>query len=47
MDSSVGYKLLSFMDTYSDYNQILMYESDRWKNSFMTKQANNKYNIMP
>lgn len=47
VDNSVGYKLLSFMDTYSIYNQILMFELDRMKTIFMTKQENYPYNIMP
>lgn len=47
MDSSAEYKLLSFMDAYSDYNQILMYKPDREKITFMIEQANYQYNTMP
>lgn len=47
MDSSSEYKLLSFMDAYSDYNQILVYKPDREKITFMIEQANYQYNMMP
>jgi hypothetical protein len=31
VDNSSGYKLLSFMDAYSRYNQILVAEEDKKK----------------
>lgn len=38
---------MSFMDTYSCYDQIPMYELDRENRTFMTDQANYQYNGMP
>lgn len=35
--SSANYKLLSFMDVYSDSSQILVYEEDKEKIDFMTE----------
>lgn len=46
MYNSEAYKLLSFMDAYSDYNQILMNEKERGKTTFMMKHTNYRYNIM-
>ena len=37
VDNSSGYKLLSFMDAYSGYNQIPMAEEDKQKTTFMTE----------
>ena len=36
VDSTAGHKLLSFMDTYSGYNQILMDENDQEKTLVVT-----------
>jgi len=36
VDSTAGHKLLSFMDAFSGYNQILMNEDDQEKTSFIT-----------
>ena len=47
VDNSSGYKLLSFMDAYSGYNQIPMAEEDKKKTAFMTKSGNYYYNVMP
>lgn len=44
--SSANYKLLSFMDTYSNYNHIPMYKPRREKITFMTKGANYQYNVI-
>ena len=38
VDSTVGHKLLSFMDAFSRYNQIRMDEADQEKTSFVTSQ---------
>lgn len=46
VDNSTKYELLSFMDVYSNYNQIHMYEYDREKTVFMIEQANYQYNVM-
>ncbi|GAU35398.1 hypothetical protein TSUD_160490 [Trifolium subterraneum] len=46
VDNSSGFKLLSFMDAYSDYNQINMAEIDKKKTAFMTETGNYYYNVM-
>ncbi|PNX98241.1 retrotransposon-related protein [Trifolium pratense] len=47
VDNSSGFKLLSFMDAYSGYNQIPMAEADKQKTAFMTESGNYYYNVMP
>ena len=47
VDNSSGYKLLSFMDTYSRYNQIPMAKDDEEKTTFMTESGNYYYHVMP
>lgn len=47
VDSSSEYKFLSFMDAYFGYNHIPMYEPDREKITFVTKEGNYVYNVMP
>ena len=47
VDNSVGFKLLSFMDTYSGYNQIPMAKMDKKYTAFMTESGNYYYNVMP
>ena len=47
VDSTVGYKLLSFMDAFSGYNQIRMDEADQEKTSFVTSQGLFCYEVMP
>ncbi|CAJ2627752.1 unnamed protein product [Trifolium pratense] len=47
VDNSSGFKLLSFMDAYSGYNQIPMAVADRGKTAFMTESGNYYYNVMP
>ena len=39
VDSTAGHKLLSFMDAFSRYNQILMDEDDQEKTLFVTSQG--------
>ena len=39
MNSTIGQKLLTFMDTFSRYNQIRMAEKDQEKTSFITRQG--------
>ncbi|GAU43460.1 hypothetical protein TSUD_140980 [Trifolium subterraneum] len=46
VDNSSGFKLLSFMDAYSGYNQIKMAEIDEKKTAFMTETGNYYYNVM-
>ena len=38
VDSTAGYKLLTFMDAFSGYNQIKMAEEDQEKTTFITSQ---------
>lgn len=40
-------KILSFMDTYSIYNQIKMDHMDAPKTTFMSNQCNYYYNVIP
>ena len=47
VDAMVGHKLLSFMDAYSRYNQISMYELDREHTSFITNRGLYCYRVMP
>ncbi|CAJ2652269.1 unnamed protein product [Trifolium pratense] len=47
VDNSSGFKLLSFMDAYSGYNQIPMAVADREKTAFMTDSGNYYYKVMP
>ncbi|GAU22742.1 hypothetical protein TSUD_138660 [Trifolium subterraneum] len=47
VDNSSEFKLLSFMDAYSGYNQIKMAEIDKKKTAFMTETGNYYYNVMP
>jgi hypothetical protein len=39
VDSTSGHQLLSFMDTFSGYNQIQMAEEDQEKTSFITDRG--------
>ena len=47
MDSTVGHKLLMFMDAFSRYNQIKMDEEDQEKTAFITSQGLYCYKVMP
>ena len=47
VDSTAGHKLLSFMDTFSRYNQIRIDEVDQEKTSFVTSQDLFCYKVMP
>ena len=47
VDSTVGHKLLSFMDAFSGHNQIRMDEADQEKTSFVTSQGLFCYEVMP
>jgi len=47
VDLTTGHKLLSFMDTFSGYNHILMDEDDQEKTSFLTSQGLYYYKVMP
>ena len=47
VDSTARNQLLSFMDTFSGYNQIKMEEADQEKTSFVTSQVLFCYKVMP
>ena len=47
MDSIAGYKLFTFMDAFSRYNQIQMAEEDQEKTTFITSQGLYCYRVMP
>ena len=47
VDSTAGHKLLSFMNAFSGYNQILMDEDGQEKTSFVTSQGLYYYKVMP
>jgi hypothetical protein len=47
VDSTSGYKLLSFMDAFSGYNQIHMLPEDREKTAFITDRGLYCYKVMP
>ncbi|KAK0590984.1 hypothetical protein LWI29_034021 [Acer saccharum] len=47
VDATAGHELLSFMDTYSGYNQIRMNKADEEKTSFTTDQGLYFYKVMP
>ena len=47
VDSTVRHKLLTFMDTFSRYNQIKISEEDQEKTALITSQGLYCYNVMP
>nr|KYP65489.1 Transposon Ty3-I Gag-Pol polyprotein [Cajanus cajan] len=47
VDGASGHALLSFLDAYSGYNQIMMYPPDEVHTSFITDHANYYYQVMP
>lgn len=47
VDSSSGFRTLSFLDAYSGYNQILMFPPDQKKTAFITDKAIFCYNMLP
>ena len=46
VDSMVGHEILSFMDTYSGYNQINMHELDQEHTSFLMDRVLYFYRVM-
>ena len=46
VDATTGHELLSFMDAFSDYNQISMDPDDQEKTSFVTAQRTYCYRVM-
>ena len=47
VDSTLGSKILSFLDAYSGYHQITMKESDQLVTSFSTSYGSYCYVTMP
>ena len=47
VDASAGHGMLSFLDAFSGYHQILMHPSDAEKTSFITPHGLYCYNVMP
>ena len=47
VDATAGHELLSFMDAFSGYNQIIMDPNDQEKTSFVTRQGTYCYLVMP
>lgn len=46
VDRAFDHRMLSFLDPYSGYNQILIYAPDREKMTFITEKANYYYEVM-
>ena len=47
VNSTAGHKILTFMDAFSGYNQIVMDKSDQEKTSFITSRGLFCYKVMP
>nr|KYP58025.1 Transposon Ty3-I Gag-Pol polyprotein [Cajanus cajan] len=47
VDGASGHALLSFLDAYSGYKQIMMYPPDEVHRSFITDHVNYCYKVMP
>nr|XP_016453476.1 PREDICTED: RNA-directed DNA polymerase homolog [Nicotiana tabacum] len=47
IDATAVHELLSFLDAYSVYNQILMEEEDHEKTTFITHRGTYCYKVMP
>nr|KYP63818.1 Transposon Ty3-I Gag-Pol polyprotein [Cajanus cajan] len=47
VDGASDHALLSFLDAYSRYNQIMMYPPDEEHTTFITDHANFCYRVMP
>ncbi|KAI3715634.1 hypothetical protein L6452_22620 [Arctium lappa] len=47
VDATARHEFLTFMDTYSGYNQILMHHDDQEKKTFMTDKGIYCYKVMP
>ena len=47
VDATDGYKRMSFLDTYSQYNQIKMNEDNRIHTVFITERGLYCYKVMP
>ena len=47
VNATAGHQLMSIMDTFSGYNQILMHPEDQEKTSFRTSRGIYCYKVMP
>ena len=47
VDSTIGHSMLSFMDGFSGYNQIMMALDDMEKTTFITEWGTYCYRVMP
>ena len=47
VDATTGHELLSFMDAFSGYNQILMHPDNQEKTTFITERGIFCYKVMP
>ena len=47
VDSTAGFKTLSFLDAYSGYNQIKMHPADQAHTTFVTDKGLYCYEVMP
>ena len=47
VDATVGHELLSFIDAFLGYNQILMHPDDQEKTAFITERGIFYYKVMP
>jgi len=47
VDGAADNKVLSFLDAFSGYNQIPMYDRDVGKMTFITETSNYCYQVMP
>ena len=47
IEATAGNELLSFMDAFSGYNQIMMNPDDREKTAFITDRGTYCYKVMP
>ena len=47
INASIGHRMLSFLDAFSDYHQIPMYPPDTEKAAFITPHGLYCYNVMP
>ncbi|XP_056860130.1 uncharacterized protein LOC130508574, partial [Raphanus sativus] len=47
VEATAGHRLLSFMDAFSGYNQIMMDPEDQEKTAFITERGTYCYKVMP
>ncbi|XP_074314546.1 uncharacterized protein LOC141649764 [Silene latifolia] len=47
VDATAGHEVLTFLDTWSGYNQIKMHPQDQEKTAFMSERGIYCYNVMP